>query len=194
MLGFKIVCINRGAMIAVLILAIMCIATINVVASANPVIDSTDTIEVFLDATDEMDQDSIDLAHDEGFTLVYYKISALETIKKEINKNATRVFQPSIDAVKNELDGDYKNLSDDERTALVIKDYEKHNGSIQKLKNVLVTPAMRERYRRAFEDLQYANSHGIRVADLPALMFNGTVYKNTLDINKILDDIDDDSQ
>jgi len=32
------------------------------------------------------------------------------------------------------------------------------------------------------------------VADLPALMFNGTVYKNTLDINKILDEIDDDSQ
>jgi len=164
------------------------------IARSNPVIDPTDTIEVFLGAGDELDQDSIDLAHDEGFTLVYYKIGALETLKKDINENATRIFQSSIDAVKNDLDGDYQHLSDDERTQLVIQDYEKHNGSVQRLKNVLVTPQMREKYRRAFEDLQYANSHGIRVEDLPALMFNGTVYKNTLDIDKILDGIDDDSK
>lgn len=149
------------------------------------------TIEVFIQNITYIQEVDKDLAHEEGFTLIYYDLGAQERIEKQISTNAQKTFQDSIDTVSDSMnENEFLQLNEGVRNQLILDNYEKHKGEIAKLKDTLFTPSMRDKYQRALDDQQYASEHGIHKEDLPALLFNNHVYQHTLDINKVIDGID----
>ena len=152
------------------------------------------TIEIFLSQKNKalLDNEAVKRAHEAGITLVYYYLDNLESLNDIINKNAQQLLQDSIDNAMADMgESGFAKLSGDGRTRIIIIDYKKHNGDVNKLKDTLFPKQLREKYRRAYQDTKYAQDHGIQMGDLPALLFDGNIYKKTLDLGKILDGAED---
>ena len=147
---------------------------------------ANNTVEVFL--THDMQISGIEDAHQQGYSITYYYLDAIDHIEQKMGQRASEKLQEQIDAVvrRTGLKSLVK-LNEFQRNQLLLKQIEISGIDLQEIQRSLVTPQDREAINHALQDLVYANDQGVTQDMLPAILFQRRVFKNTSDLSKVFD-------
>jgi len=147
---------------------------------------ANNTIEVFL--THDMQISGVEDAHQQGYTVTYYYLDALDQIEQRMGQQASEKLQEEIDSLVRKTGlKNLVNLNEFQRNQLLLKQIETSGIDLQEIQRLLVTPQDREAINHALQDLIYANDQGVTQNMLPAILFHRRVFKNTSDLSKVFD-------
>lgn len=147
---------------------------------------ANNTVEVFL--THDMQISGIEDAHQQGYSITYYYLDAIDQIEQKMGQRASEKLQEEIDAVVRKTGlKNLVNLSEFQRNQLLLEQMKTSGIDLQEIQQSLVTPQDREAINHALQDLVYANDQGVTQDMLPAILFHRRVFKNTSDLSKVFD-------
>jgi len=147
---------------------------------------ANNTVEVFL--THDMPISGVEDAHQQGYSIAYYYLDAIDNIEQKMGQRASEKLQEEIDSLVRKTGlKNLVNLSEFQRNQLLLKQMKTSGIDLQVIQQSLVTPQDREAINHALQDLIYANDQGVTQDMLPAILFHGRVFKNTSDLSIAFD-------
>lgn len=136
-----------------------------------------DTIEVF--TKHDTPINGSNEAKEKGHSVIIYYMDGVEFIQDKLAQRANKKLQSIIaDLEKKEGLEKLVQMTEFERNQLLLNRLKRANINPQSLSQSLVTPNDREQIKKAFQDLIYAENHGVTEMMLPAVIFRGRLYQN----------------
>lgn len=149
-----------------------------------------DTVEIYLLKAQDNRIENLDLASEQGHTITYYYLDAQQEIEdmlsKEVEAALSRLFKSLTDELSQ---AELSALGDDGITQRVMELVATDSEFIEQadvMKSVANDPDIKAGLIRANEDKQRAQTVGVLLHELPAVVFKERKFNNVSDLQSVL--------
>ena len=148
-----------------------------------------DTVEIFLLKAQDNRIENLDLASEQGHTITYYYLDAQQEIEdrlsKEVDVALSRIFKSLSEQLSN---AELSALGDEGITKRVMELVATDAEFLQQvdvMKSVANDPDIKAALIRANEDKQRAQTVGVLLHELPAVVFKESKFSNVSDLQSV---------
>ena len=149
-----------------------------------------DTVEIFLLKAQDNLIENLDLASEQGHTITYYFLDAQQEIEDQLSKEVEAALSRLFKSLTDELSqAELSALGDEGITKRVMELVATDSEFIEQadvMKSVANDPDIKAALIRANEDKQRAQTVGVLMNELPAVVFKERKFSNVSDLQSVL--------